>query len=29
MNGFDELDYTLSHRDEIDAFVNRYGREND
>ena len=29
MNGFDELDYTLSHRDEIDAFINRYGREND
>ena len=29
LNGFDELDYTLSHRDEIAAFVNRYGREND
>ncbi len=29
MNGFDELDYTLAHRDEISAFVNRYGREND
>jgi 3-isopropylmalate/(R)-2-methylmalate dehydratase small subunit len=29
INGFDELDYTLSHRDEIVAFENRYGREND
>jgi 3-isopropylmalate/(R)-2-methylmalate dehydratase small subunit len=29
LNGFDELDYTLSHRDEIAAFVHRYGREND
>jgi 3-isopropylmalate/(R)-2-methylmalate dehydratase small subunit len=29
LNGFDELDYTLSHRDEIAAFVNRYGRENE
>jgi 3-isopropylmalate/(R)-2-methylmalate dehydratase small subunit len=29
INGLDELDYTLSHRDEIDAFENRYGREND
>jgi 3-isopropylmalate/(R)-2-methylmalate dehydratase small subunit len=29
INGFDELDYTMSHRDEIAAFENRYGREND
>jgi 3-isopropylmalate/(R)-2-methylmalate dehydratase small subunit len=29
LSGFDELDYTLSHRDEIAAFVHRYGREND
>ena len=29
INGLDELDYTLSHRDEIVAFENRYGREND
>ena len=29
INGFDELDYTLSHRDQIAAFENRYGREND
>jgi len=29
INGFDELDYTLSQRDQIAAFENRYGREND
>jgi 3-isopropylmalate/(R)-2-methylmalate dehydratase small subunit len=29
LNGLDELDYTLSHRDEIEAFAHRYGREND
>ena len=29
INGFDELDYTLSNRDQIAAFENRYGREND
>jgi 3-isopropylmalate/(R)-2-methylmalate dehydratase small subunit len=29
LKGLDELDYTLSHRDEIAAFVHRYGREND
>jgi 3-isopropylmalate/(R)-2-methylmalate dehydratase small subunit len=29
LSGFDELDYTLSRRDEISAFEHRYGREND
>jgi 3-isopropylmalate/(R)-2-methylmalate dehydratase small subunit len=29
LNGFDELDYTLSRIEEIDAFERRYGREND
>jgi 3-isopropylmalate/(R)-2-methylmalate dehydratase small subunit len=29
LNGLDELDYTLSRRDEIAAFEHRYGREND
>jgi 3-isopropylmalate/(R)-2-methylmalate dehydratase small subunit len=29
LNGLDELDYTLSRSDEIAAFEQRYGREND
>jgi len=29
LSGLDELDYTLSRRDEIAAFEHRYGREND
>jgi hypothetical protein len=29
LNGFDELDHTLSRVDEIGAFERRCGREND